>query len=598
MTLRHAFSFLALVTLAASCASAPPAGESTPPAPAAASPGARTADALDLYLQRTVPFGFSGTVLIAKGGDILVHSGYGLADRESSVPVTRETVFDIGSITKQFTAAAILELEEQGRLRTTDSISRFFPDVPADKRGITVHHLLTHSSGFQGDFGGDYAIMPRDSLVGIALASELQWAPGTRYDYSNTGYSLLGAIIEIASGQPYERFLHDHLFRPAGMMKTGYTIPSWTKEELAVGYRGGQRWGSPLDHRWAPDGPWWHLRANGGILTTLADLYRWHRALETDLVLSAPSRAKMFTPHVAESPEGDSHYGYGWAVFTTPRNTRLIAHNGGNGYFYAEFERYVDEDVVILLATNHASGPAQLILGRLRDAVFGGTSPAAPPAVQHPLTPDAAQRYAGSYHLPSGARLVVTVQDGLPVVDAHGQDAVELLAGRAVGEPEASADHTRRATTIIAAFVDGDLEPLREGSADFTQSRTILERIRRTAEENMGALRGHEVLGTVRSWWSDRSSSATFVRLDFERGSRLFRMHWNDAGRLTGFGGMAIPNPARTTLVPQAEHAFTGYNLGIEREVPVSFRVNASGTVEALVIRTPQGEQVARRVGG
>ena len=155
------------------------------------------------YLTRATAFGFSGSVLVARDGEIVLHAGYGKADRDAGVPVTPETVFDIGSITKQFTAAAILALEEEGKLRVEDPISRFFDEVPADKRAITVHLLLTHSSGLRGGFGGDYQRMPRDSLVRLVLDSELLWAPGTRFRYSNEGYSLLGAIVEQLSGRSY-----------------------------------------------------------------------------------------------------------------------------------------------------------------------------------------------------------------------------------------------------------------------------------------------------------------------------------------------------------------------------------------------------------
>jgi CubicO group peptidase (beta-lactamase class C family) len=337
---------------------------------------------LHRYLEGRVPLGFSGAFLVARGGDVVLHEGYGLADRENDVPYTAATVFDIGSITKQFTAAAILKLEEEGRLQTDDPISRFFPDVPEDKQPITVHHLLTHSAGLVDGFGHDYEVMSRDSLVELALASRLQWEPGTRYGYSNAGYSLLGAIIEIASGQAYEQYLRARLFAPAGMRQTGYTMPDWTGAELAVGYRGNRRWGTPLDQRWAPDGPWWNLRTNGGLLSTLEDLYRWHLALHDDLVLSAASKAKLFAPHVAMNTEGSRHYGYGWMVSTTSRDTRLVAHTGGNPYFFADFNRFVDEDVVILMASNEPDRQEKVFPVRRQviDMVFGAPPPG-PPAL-------------------------------------------------------------------------------------------------------------------------------------------------------------------------------------------------------------------------
>ncbi len=578
------------ITLAVvvACASSPGAVDLT--AERVAAPTDELGSALDSYLQRAAAFGFNGTFLVAKDGRVIVHDGYGLADREHGTAVSTETVFDIGSITKQFTAAAILRLEERGRLRVEDSIGRFFSDVPADKRPITLHHLLTHTSGLIGDLGGDYQVMPRDSLVRLALASDLQWAPGTRYDYSNLGYSLLGAIVEIASGQPYERFLHDQLLRPAGMQKTGYRIPQWAPHELAVGYRGDQRWGTPLDHEWAADGPWWNLRANGGILSTMDDLYRWHQALDSDVVLSTESRARMFAPHVAEDEEGSSHYGYGWAIFTTPRGTRLIAHNGGNGYFFADLLRYVDERVVIIMATNAENHAVIAVRQRVIDAVFSGHSPKAPPVAATQLASSDLERYAGSYALPSGALIVVSVSGGQIVADAVGQDATELLSSFSATLLPEHRELSQRSITIFEGASTGDLSGLRAASDSPERSEATLRRIWRAAEENMGAYRSFDVLGTVPSWWSGEPSPVTFVRLNFERGSRLFRLHWEN-GRIAGFGGMLIPNPARATLLPQGDHRFIGYNLGIEHPVQLRFETSANAAISGIAIVTADGER-------
>jgi CubicO group peptidase (beta-lactamase class C family) len=588
----------ALLIVAGALACAPPAavqpaGQS--PDPVAAAEPADASAGIREYFKRTVPFGVSGAVLIARNDQVIVNDGFGLADREQRVPVTAETVFDIGSITKQFTAAAILRLEEQGRLRVEDPIGRFFTGVPADKQGITLHHLLTHTAGLIGDLGGDYQVMPRDSVVARALESELQWAPGTRWDYSNLGYSLLGAIVELASGQPYERYLHEQLFRPAGMAKTGYRIPRWSAAELAVGYRGSERWGTPLDHAWADDGPWWNLRANGGMLSTTGDLYRWHRALLSDVVLSTASRQKLFTPHVAENPEGSSHYGYGWAVFTTPRNTRLIAHNGGNGYFFADFRRYVDEEVVVIVATNDASRGMEMVQNRVMAALFSGRVPALPPAATVQLAPAELERYAGSYVLPSGALIVVSHAGGQLAAAAVGQDAAEILANSDIADRQALRDLDARATAVLERASVQDYSALRAASASPDQSEATLQRIWRTAEQNMGPFLALEVMGTVANWWGGEAEPVTFVRVHFERGTRLFRLHWEN-GKISGYGGFAISSPAPTTLLPQGGNRFIGYNLGIEQPIRIRFEREGVAPASSLIVQTSTGELSARRV--
>lgn len=317
---------------------------------------------LDRYL---VDSEYAGSALVAKDGQILLEKGYGEADHEQHVPFKADTLVSIGSIAKQFTAAAILKLEMEGKLRVEDPITRFLADVPEDKRAITLHELLTHTAGLEPDFAGDYDAVGRDEYVHRILTSKLRSAPGSEHFYANAGYSLLGAIVEIASKQPYEAYLHEHLFEPAGMHDTGYRLPKWDKTRVPVGYRDGKRWGTMLEKPWAEDGPYWALRANGGIQSTLDDLWKWSRALDSDRVLSDAAKKKMFTPHVAEEPGSDSFYGYGWTISTTTWGHRLVAHNGGNGVFSADFRRYVDDGIVVITFSNDSHVKAWKYAGAL-----------------------------------------------------------------------------------------------------------------------------------------------------------------------------------------------------------------------------------------
>jgi CubicO group peptidase (beta-lactamase class C family) len=334
-------------------------------APSASSSDAQLGEKLDRWL---VAADFRGSVLVSKGGVVVLRKGYGMADRENGVPYSADTVFDVGSITKQFTAAAILKLEMQGRLHVEDPIGKYFPGVPDDKRTITLHHLLTHTSGLESDFAGDYDPVSRDEYVKRILASKLRSKPGEVYFYANSGYSLLGAVVEIASGRPYEQYLRDSLFLPAGMRQTGYKLPDWPKAAIAVGYHDGKRWGKINEKPWAADGPYWALRANGGISSTLDDMLRWHVALTGDTVLSAVEKDKMFRRQVREGPAADTSYGYGWSIGEAAWGGRLIEHNGGNGTFFADFLRYMDDDLVVILSTNDSEvrgGRISHSLGRL-----------------------------------------------------------------------------------------------------------------------------------------------------------------------------------------------------------------------------------------
>jgi CubicO group peptidase (beta-lactamase class C family) len=320
------------------------------------------ADPVDASIQRVLddalPDGASGTLVAARDGEMVHCRGFGIADREAGSAATCDTAYDVMSMTKQFTAAAILKLEMMGRLETSDPIGEHLGPVPADKRAITVHHLLTHTAGFAEAVGDDYERRTREALLAAAMRSRLRSPPGTRYRYSNLGYSVLAAIVEEASGMGYERFLATHLLGPAGMTRTGYVLPDWDAGRIAVEYdpRGASH-GTPLRHRWAADGPWWNLRGNGGLLSTARDMFRWHLALQGDEVLDRRAKRKLFTAHVREEPGGDSRYGYGWVIARTDLG-RVAWHDGGNGWSYGVLTRLLDRDAMVFWVTNRRADAA------------------------------------------------------------------------------------------------------------------------------------------------------------------------------------------------------------------------------------------------
>ena len=553
------------------------------PTPIAQDPGA-VAARLDEHLRRLVPFGYSGSVLVAWDGQVVHAAGYGLADREAGIPVTPETVFDIGSITKQFTATAILRLEMEGKLSVNDPVSRWFTGVPADKQGMTLHHLLTHSSGLRDVFGGDYEVAERDSLAGVILGSELLWAPGTRYRYSNAGYSLLGMVVEKASGMPYEQYLRETLWAPAGMTRTGYRGVQWRPGEVAVGYgAGGRRDGTPLDQRWGADGPWWNLRANGGVLSTVTDLFRWHQALEGESILSAEAKRKLWTPHVPEDEEGRSHYAYGWGIFETQRGTKLIAHNGGNGIFFADFRRYVDEGVVILVMSNTTDNAASAILSPVARLVFGGGEVAPPPAT---VPGDAARAAAaaGTYALPSGGTLTVAADGARLRVTGDGPEAFALLRGGAL-TPQ-MAELTTRSVALIEAAGRGDFAPLHQamgGEVPVERLRAMHEEFMGNVSERLGPLQRVEPVGTAPSG----PGLASVVRLRMERGEQLLRVLWEDGT----VAGLSPTREVPAVFVPVADDAWVSYDM--RAGAALRLRVEAG----ALVLDSPAGPVRATRGG-
>lgn len=453
-------------------------------APLRAAEGPSLRERLDRWLLES---DYRGVVLVAKDGEVVLRKGYGLSDREAGTPNGPATVFTIGSITKPFTAAAILKLEFQGKLSVDDSIAKHLPNVPEDKKGITIHHLLTHSSGLVSDFAGDFDKVGRDEYVRLALASTLQSPPGSRYEYANSGYSLLGAIVERASGRSYETYLREELLLPAGMKETGYRLPQWEEGLEAVGYRNGERWGRLREKPRAEDGPYWALRANGGILSTIDDLYLWHRALEGTAVLPEAAKRKIFTPHVPEDPNGESHYGYGWAISTSPWGTREIGHNGGNTIFSADFRRFPDDRLVVITMSNDSTVKAWRAAGALARIAHGEEVPVAR-ASAGPIKP----------------------------LGTEGRHAIVRAWFEAYRSGEPGAMDAFRATYA---------RPATDGGPSPEQRAAMLARVR----EDLGGLEPEGVIA--------EEPSAVLVRVKTERGvPARFRFVFDPEGKFDGVG--------------------------------------------------------------
>jgi CubicO group peptidase (beta-lactamase class C family) len=354
---RHWLLCLPLLALLIACA---PTSTPLPSASAAATQtpeqtltpaGAR----LDAWLSGLAQSGdLRGSVLVARGGAVLLSRGYGVADEASGAPNTATTRFRIGSITKQFTAMAILMLQEQGKLRVEDSICRYMSDCPEAWRPVTLRHLLTHTSGVP-----DYTNFPDfpaligtsatlDQLITRFRSLPLEFTPGARWSYSNSGYILLGAVIERASGQAYSVFLQEHIFTPLGMRDTSYDANAPPSPQHATGYLSAHHLPVYLDM--SEFGP------AGALASTVEDLYRWDRALVTHRLVSQEAMTAMFTPAIPCPAGGclipsDRGYSYGWFIAAEAGRT-LIYHLGRIDGFLTYNGFSQPDDITVVLLSN------------------------------------------------------------------------------------------------------------------------------------------------------------------------------------------------------------------------------------------------------
>ncbi len=297
---------------------------------------------------------FNGAVLVADHGKVIYKKGLGLANMEWDIPNTTETRFRLGSITKQFTATLILQLVAQGKIKLDGKLSDYLPDYRKDiGEKVTIHQLLNHTSGIPSYTGlpGFFQDVSRnpykvDEFVKQYASKDLEFEPGSKFSYNNSGYFLLGAIIEKVTGKPYEQVLKENIFEPLGMKNSGYDHFDTLIQKRAVGYQK------------TADGyvnaPYLDMSipyAAGSLYSTVDDLYLWDQALYADSVLSSTSKELMFKPNL-------SNYAYGWTITKTSfdANVPVITHNGGINGFSTTIIRFPAEKNLIVMLDNTAQG--------------------------------------------------------------------------------------------------------------------------------------------------------------------------------------------------------------------------------------------------
>ena len=521
------------------------------------------AQQIDAYLTRLEGFGFSGAMLVAKDGRIQFQKAYGLADRDRAVPFRTNTIFDVGSVTKQFTATAILILESEGKLAVTDSIGKFFGNVPADKAGITLHHLLTHTAGLAIGFGGDYERVSRQEIVETAMKSPLASRPGSRHAYSNAGYSLLAAVVEIASEQSYDAFTTARMFRPAGMASTGYFLPAAMHSRMAVGYEGETEWGIGADRAAKTEGNLWNLIGNGGVHSTVEDLNRWMVALEGGHILPAAALKKLWEPKVlVRENYGNTgaplHYAYGWYVLESPAGKTRIWHLGGNGIFNCAVRWQVEDRTLVVYGSNVAEfhDPAYPVPAVER--MLAGEEVALPPTV---LVMDRARMAAhdGRYRATSGDELRITATNRSLSVEGEGQAAFSFVTrGTWSNNPVLDSLTARiRETVENSRLGRYDAMVPAYGPGATVESVGSLEReFWRKRHDRHGEYVKTRVLGTLPSR-ARLFPATTYVTIDFTRGSTYREYIWGESRTIVDLGPILAPPSAR--FFPESTGCFVAF---------------------------------------
>ena len=515
-----------------------------------------TVQAIDSYFSRLEDFGLSGSLLIGNKDEVLLKKDYGIKASVKGI----DPAYLVGSITKQFTATAILSLEQKGLLNTSDEISKYLTNIPADKSAITIHQLLTHTSGLKDDYWDQHTDLTEEDYIEKMLTEKLVSEPGTKFSYANFGYHLLAKIIENIANKNYERFLKEELFKPHNLNHTGFNLVNW-KENQVVEYtdwtteKSKKLIKNPLDRPayLQPEG-------SGGILSTTEDLYKWHQLIfHSEKVLSAASKKKLWTVE-------KENYGYGWEIYETSRGTKLIEHGAYDSWVgvVAGFYNFVEEDlVVIFLGNTHMSQILRKddLMNNIESLVFGG-SVQAPPMSNFQYNRTDFDKCIGEYEY-NGKSLSITKgklknQIRLRTTD---EGTIKQLLFPNMNSLEKRTDI--QLEYVLDHISRNDYEPLkgtyfRESAFEALKNR--YSGIWQYLSTSLGEYHGFSVLHTLPNIYEGKFELQIFTELLFERGSFYARAFRDHNGRIH-IQNLEFPKKLELYLVPIRENEFIYWNI-------------------------------------
>ncbi len=365
---------------------------------------------------------FNGSVLVSWKGTVILQRGDGYKDLAANTRNDEHTIYQVGSVTKQFTSAIILRLQEQGKLSVQDKLSKYIPDYPHGD-SITIENLLTHTSGIY-NYTNDGAFMTtrtakpieRDSLVARFKYKPLDFLPGSTFSYTNSGYILLGTIIEKVTGKPWFQVVREDIFQPLRMDHSGFDFAGLKSPDKATGYF------SPAASQGASIVDSSVSFAAGALYSTVEDMYKWDRALYSSKIIGQASLQKAFTPY-------KGNYGYGWSI-DSAWGKKVVEHGGAITGFTSFILRVPEDGTAIILLDNRQSGALGKIAAAINALLHGEKYEL--PKERIEITVDTAilRQYTGSYQLTPNLIITITLENGRLKGQPSGQGKAELFAER------------------------------------------------------------------------------------------------------------------------------------------------------------------------
>jgi CubicO group peptidase (beta-lactamase class C family) len=479
-------------------------------------------------------------------------------------------------------------------LKTDDLISKYLGEFPADKAGITIHHLLTHTAGLKLD-AGDVGINPAtapDEFIRKVKDATLLSAPGEKYSYSNLGYGLLAIIIEKISGQSWQNYLKKNILKPAGLSQTilyGDALP----DSLARGYLGNSEEDLQLEAPFTlerPDSYVWrkYTIGSGGIYSTTGDLYKWWQTLHSNKILSEDARRKMFSIQAGTQ-------GYGWNINSTQNEITRIYRGGLRGSYQSMLGYYPKENALLIYALNkNVSEISSLWAGvawsNLEKMILGKDY-VVPPAIVS-ATPNNLGRYAGKYELPSGEGFEVWVENNSLRVGAIGQSAINFLAYPQQIPPPFQKDVGEAGKQVVDLLSKNDFSQLKSAGYLAEKDLPVLQARWKTWMNTTGELKSFQVTGVSPG---SGNNPRAFVKLNGEKSSLVVRLLWNWGQRRLIAWGDNIPLPVITKLLPESETSFVNFDFDKSQTIRVRFNISSDGKASGLTVRSADGNDVLAR---
>lgn len=566
--------------------------------PEGASPAGDHSASFETYADALEGFGFSGQLWVSQRGRVDLDRACGWADPRYHVPMTRDTRLAIGSITKNFVAAAVLKLRARGKLALSDRLAVRLPDVPADKAGITLEQLLCHMGGLATDIPDGLEVATRDKVVRAVLGQPLAELPGTQFHYSNAGFDLLAAVVERVSGQALDHFVREQLLLPAGLVASGVAGSGLLAH--GPGAAGGNEWKQFGDWRDWPRG--WSGTGSGRMVSTARELGQWVRALRTGRVLAPEDFALMHAKHADVT---DSvHYGLGMWLRDRPSGRRLFTIGGEVPGYSSECVLDTVADRTVVVCTNQEwfgrAAPRSVIvrtLGRLSARLAGGADTLQLPPVVAPFATGSARQLEGAWVLDSGGRIEIWEQDGRLRLGARGQDAVDLFQS---ADPKLVArrhETARRAQGVVRAVVNADSAAMRIllPAPDDAFLQPFLRDQLRAHRATFGELSSVIGLGAIDMSWD--GGTRAYARLRFPDHESDLMLGWT-AGHLSDVAfDEGRPFPVLLGVAPLARGGFAAFDLAGVFTVELTLEL-AGDSSRHLHVKGPAGESEATPLHG